>query len=844
MRSVSVRLADLDRVKINLGIAGENEHTHVLFDCKKAFDQYPNATPFLIVTPPRGDIYPAVVTRDGDIVEWVVTDSDLIYHGNGKVQLQFKQGDIIMKSYEAMTSIAKSSEPTGTVPTPIQNWITQANAILASIPDDINAALAAAKASGEFDGADGVGIASITLKSTVGLVDTYTITLTDGSDYDFTVTNGKDGDDGDDGVGIQGIAKTGTVGLVDTYTITLTNGQTYTFTVTNGQGSSIVTPAVDKVFSSSKVDQELTDVKTAIHGVENISKTINKTDYSSLFELGSLYTYNGQETSSTTRMRTEYIPDGVTAIIPDAGYKYMLFSYSKNDEAYIGTWTGSGWNRNGTWLTNGINIPNSISDEYYYRILGATVNNDELNLGTDAKHINIIWETDLLLNKHGKSADSKTAGDLIRTITDNNKKNVTDYVFDVAIKDKYQFSAADFESGSFDTSFMNKIENTKRLRTKYLIPVKSGMSFVYNNPLLDLKIFVFVSKDGSIAQETEWISSGGNGTITISSNGYLLILLNSQNNITISDYSGTYALEIEKTDYSNPLFFYKTPNQEPIPNGSSALSYNEFMTSTWEAFRTSFSDNVTRDVLTNDTSNTFPIYEYVVTPSEHYTHTVLVAAGMHGDEYEGFWSLYRIINFLYTMGYKYEKTRDMLRNTKFIILPVLNPYGVEHRTRENSAGANAQDNYDVRWSDSSYRRTGSTPFQYNESKAVKLALEAHSDIEMFIEFHTDPYNPEKGNYTEVIETSALVPMAYNITLDERQNLKNDYGYTLPLSRDFVIWPTQQCNSIRYVEEVWNIPAILMETGIGGAAIGGTATLAEMAFNWYINCMIQAIKTLN
>lgn len=267
MRSVSVRLADLDRVKINLGIAGENEHTHVLFDCKKAFDQYPNATPFLIVTPPRGDIYPAVVTRDGDIVEWVVTDSDLIYHGNGKVQLQFKQGDIIMKSYEARTSIAISSEPTGKVPTPIQNWITQANAILASIPDDINAALAAAKASGEFDGADGVGIADITLKSTVGLVDTYTITLTDGNTYDFAVTNGRDGVNG---VGIQSIAKTGTVGFVDTYTITLTNGQTYDFTVTNGQGSSIViddvTPAVDKVFSSAKVAEELTNVKTAING--------------------------------------------------------------------------------------------------------------------------------------------------------------------------------------------------------------------------------------------------------------------------------------------------------------------------------------------------------------------------------------------------------------------------------------------------------------------------------------------------------------------------------------------------------------------------------------------------
>lgn len=45
---------------------------------------------------------------------------------------------------------------------------------------------------------------------------------------------GGGGTPGKDGVGIQKIEKTGTVGLVDTYTITLTNNTTYTFTVTNG----------------------------------------------------------------------------------------------------------------------------------------------------------------------------------------------------------------------------------------------------------------------------------------------------------------------------------------------------------------------------------------------------------------------------------------------------------------------------------------------------------------------------------------------------------------------------------------------------------------------------------
>lgn len=49
------------------------------------------------------------------------------------------------------------------------------------------------------------------------------------------VMDGVDGADGEDGNGIASIAKTSTSGLVDTYTITFTDGNTETFTVTNGQ---------------------------------------------------------------------------------------------------------------------------------------------------------------------------------------------------------------------------------------------------------------------------------------------------------------------------------------------------------------------------------------------------------------------------------------------------------------------------------------------------------------------------------------------------------------------------------------------------------------------------------
>ncbi|MBR3210074.1 MAG: hypothetical protein IKF82_07435 [Bacilli bacterium] len=84
------------------------------------------------------------------------------------------------------------------------------------------------------NGADGISIVSITKTGTIGLVDTYTITLSNGQTSTFTVTNGEKGDTGAAGVSIVSITKTGTSGLVDTYTITLSNGQTSTFTVTNG----------------------------------------------------------------------------------------------------------------------------------------------------------------------------------------------------------------------------------------------------------------------------------------------------------------------------------------------------------------------------------------------------------------------------------------------------------------------------------------------------------------------------------------------------------------------------------------------------------------------------------
>lgn len=97
------------------------------------------------------------------------------------------------------------------------------------------------------DGADGtdgvsptVSFSDITGGHSMTVVDaggTHSINIMDGS-AGSKGDKGDKGDTGDDGRGITSIAKTGTVGLVDTYTITYSDGTTSTYTVTNGQDGS------------------------------------------------------------------------------------------------------------------------------------------------------------------------------------------------------------------------------------------------------------------------------------------------------------------------------------------------------------------------------------------------------------------------------------------------------------------------------------------------------------------------------------------------------------------------------------------------------------------------------
>ena len=270
MRTVTYRLGDLHRAVIPIGFVGENEHSRILFDCLKVFEEYPSAVAALTVQPPYGEAYPAVVVRDGNIVYWDIYDSDLTQEGRGEAQLTFSQGDVVVKSFIVRTSIERSLVGTGDVPDPLDDFLARAGEALTAIPETIDAALAAAKASGEFDGADGqdgqdgadgfsptVAVTEITGGHQVAVTDAEGTTT-------FDVMDGVDGQDGSDGApGADGFSPRATVsksGKVATITITDAAGTT-TAQISDGedgQGTNIIDDEAgagdtDKTFSADKL---------------------------------------------------------------------------------------------------------------------------------------------------------------------------------------------------------------------------------------------------------------------------------------------------------------------------------------------------------------------------------------------------------------------------------------------------------------------------------------------------------------------------------------------------------------------------------------------------------------
>ncbi|AEW47852.1 zinc carboxypeptidase [Clostridium phage phi24R] len=397
------------------------------------------------------------------------------------------------------------------------------------------------------------------------------------------------------------------------------------------------------------------------------------------------------------------------------------------------------------------------------------------------------------------------------------------------------------KNSSLNTVTGDEVDSDKRL---IIIPSEktkeSNKTIIFekNN---DLKIMIFEYKKGKFIGCTDWLEN-----IKINTSNEIKILLSYKDDRIIeneiSNINVFFKLKINEECSVKDLenYYFRSEKIEDIPIGDNAVGYEDFINSKWEILRENHSEIISRNEIIKDTSNTFNIYEYIIQP-KNYNKTVFLTGGVHGDEYEGFYGLYYFIKNIIENGYKYKQLRDIALNTRFIVIPVLNPYGVENKTRGTSRIDNANNNYDVMFNATEYEHDGEFGFSENESKAVKLIADKYNgEIDLYFDFHTDFYDPQFGDYLIVDETSCNRKLCENLIIDEIKYLKDKYNFTT-IPKPNLVNLNRRCSSFKYMDIIRKVPSAIIEVSTGRISPIGSSESITRSLNWYTNVIIEHIK---
>ena len=128
------------REPICLRHQGENDAMRVAFPLSAFEADWPGGTPLLLVQRPRSsrdaEAYPVALSVDGHTAYWTVSASDVEYSGYGKVQLQWRVEDVLVKSciYDTVCvpSLHAGAEPPDE---PAKRWFDAIQAQIGNLND-------------------------------------------------------------------------------------------------------------------------------------------------------------------------------------------------------------------------------------------------------------------------------------------------------------------------------------------------------------------------------------------------------------------------------------------------------------------------------------------------------------------------------------------------------------------------------------------------------------------------------------------------------------------------------------------------------------------------------------
>lgn len=123
-KTMSIDLANVPPVPIQIGVAGENSFRTITFDASKWGADYPDATYTVVYRRSDGYLYPVLVNASADAIVWSPSETDTAVSGNGQLEVRLLDGEtigktIIMQTYVAPSLSGDESEPS----TPAPDWV-------------------------------------------------------------------------------------------------------------------------------------------------------------------------------------------------------------------------------------------------------------------------------------------------------------------------------------------------------------------------------------------------------------------------------------------------------------------------------------------------------------------------------------------------------------------------------------------------------------------------------------------------------------------------------------------------------------------------------------------------
>lgn len=180
---------------------------------------------------------------------------------------------------------------------------------------------------------------------------------------------------------------------------------------------------------------------------------------------------------------------------------------------------------------------------------------------------------------------------------------------------------------------------------------------------------------------------------------------------------------------------------------------------------------VSREKLGNDESGEYPVYAYKFTPA-HYEKTVLVTGAIHGTEAKITIGLSNFFNELCRHS-KGDRTLTYLKNTvKFVVIPIVNSYGVANGTLYNSNEVDIGYNFPYRWMDCPMENKGSIQSDQAETRLLTDYAEMlHTDrMAAAVDFHISS--------TAVAGKSIYYPRFKNNCINALAKFVNTFNYEI------------------------------------------------------------------